>query len=284
MDMGERIRRIARYCFAIFYRAAAPAMLIACLVFGLGLVFPDLLPEPLLIVLVSWNTCASIVVADYKQEPPKGTTEYAATVMIFGGLGKRDRLFCKAMQAFCEENTSYALELFLQVHELRCNPMQKSVCCHYIGRCYFLMGCAANARLFFEEAQSEEFAPQVNLIFLARACGHTGDVEASAASYRKLLAMNPPRLEIAEADMGMMYLHNDRSAEALECFKHSLAEGKAQCDCLGGIAVAQLYLGNAEESERYYHKAMRAMDAASVEGFKAFYEAAKQEMAHKREE
>lgn len=282
--MGERIRRVARHLFMIFYRTAAPAMLIACLIFSLGIAFPDLLPDPLVIVLCSWITCSGVGANDYKKLPSKGTSEYIATVRIFGGNGKRDRLFCKAMQAFCEDNIPYALELFLQVREQKCNPMQKSACCHYIGRCYLLMGCAANARLFFDEAQSGAFAPEINLIFLARACGHTGDVETSATSYRKLIAMNLPLLEIAEADMGMMYLHNDHPAEALECFRHSLSEGKARCDCLSGIAVAQLYLGDVEESERYYHKAMRAMDTASAEGFKAFYEEAKQAMAHQREE
>ncbi|MDD5947510.1 MAG: hypothetical protein PUC41_06925 [Oscillospiraceae bacterium] len=282
--MGERIRRIARYCFVIFYRSAAPAMLIACLVFIFGMAFPDLLPTPLLITLVSWITCAAVVAGDYRKEPPKGTPEYDATVRLFGGSGKRDRLFSKAMQAFCEDEIPYALELFLMVREQKCNAMQQSACCHYMGRCYLQMGCAANARQFFDEAQAGGFAPEINLLFHARACGHAGDVEASAASYRQLIAMNPPQLEIAEADMGMMYLHNDCPAEALACFTHSLTEGKAYCDCLGGIAVAQLYLGHAEESEQYYHKTLRAMDAASVEGFKAFYEEAKQEMAHKGEE
>lgn len=282
--MGERIRRVARHLFTIFYRSAAPAMLIACLIFILGIAFPDLLPDPLTILLVIWIASAAIEANNYKKLPPKGTPEYVATVVTFGGNSKRDRLFCKAMQVFCEKNIPYALELFLQVRETQCDPVQKSACCHYIGRCYLLMGCAANARMFFDEAESGGFAPEINLIFLARACGHAGDVEASAVAYRKLLDMNPPQLEIAEVDMGMMYLHNDHPAEALECFRHSLSEGKACCDCLSGIAVAQLYLGNVQESEQYYHKAMRAMDAAGVEGFRAFYEEAKQVTAQQREE
>ncbi len=283
--MGERFRRIARYLFMIFYRSAAPAMLIACLMCIFMTAFPSLqLDNPLLILCISWVSCAGVAAADCRPQPPKGTPEYIAAVRIFGGSGKRDRLFGKAMQAFCEDEVPYALELLLQVRDLKCNALQQSACCHYIGRCYHQMGCAANARQFFDAAQEGGFAPEINLLFHARACGHAGDVAASAALYRQLIAMNPPQLEISEADMGMMYLHNDHPAEALACFTHSLAEGKAHCDCLGGIAVSQLYLGNTEESEQYYQKALRAMDAASAEGFRAFYEEAKQEMANKREE
>ncbi len=283
--MGERFRRIVRYLFVIFYCSAAPAMLIASLMCIFMMAFSSLQPDNLLLILcVSWVSCAGVAAADYRTQPPKGTPEYIAAVRIFGGSGKRDRLFSKAMQAFCEDEIPYALELFLQVHECRCNDLQKSACCHYIGRCYHTMGCSANARQFFDTAQAGAFAPEINLLFHARACGHAGDVAASAELYRQLLAMNPPQLEISEADMGMMYLHNDCPNEALSCFTHSLAEGKAHCDCLGGIAVSQLYLGNITESEQYYHKALCAMDAASAEGFRAFYEEAKQEMAAKREE
>ncbi len=283
--MGEHFRRIARYLFVIFYRSAAPAMLIACLMCIFMMAFSSLQPDNLLLILcVSWVSCAGVAASDHRTQPPKGTPEYIAAVRIFGGTGKRDRLFSKAVQAFCEDAVAYALELFLQVREHKCNDLQQSACCHYIGRCYHTMGCSANARQFFDAAQAGAFAPEINLLFYARACGHTGDVEASASLYRQLIAMNPPQLEISEADMGMMYLHNDCSEEALACFTHSLAEGKAHCDCLGGIAVSQLYLGNTEESERYYQKALRAMDAASAEGFRAFYEEAKQETANKREE
>ncbi|MBQ4346065.1 MAG: tetratricopeptide repeat protein [Oscillospiraceae bacterium] len=275
--MGERFRRAVRYLMLLLKEAAAPAMIIIGMLLCILLCLPKLMPEDpqyyfTMLFFVIWFTCAGNVAAHHKVQPPKGTPEYVAVMKIFGGSGRKDRLFSKAMQAFFEQEIPYALELLLQIKECKCTPLQYSTCCHSIGRCYHMMGCASNASTAFEEAEAGGFVPEINLLFWARSRGHAGDVEGSAVLYRRLLDMNCPGLEVAEVDMGMMYLHNDRPADALACFTHSLEEGKAHCDALGGIAVAKLQLGDAAESKVYYQKAIRAMDAESAAGFREVYE------------
>lgn len=279
--MGERFRRLFRYLFSLLIDSAAPAMLLIGLLLSVMLCVPSLMPEDpqyyfTLLFWVIWLTCAGNVAAHRRIQPPKGTPEYEAVVKVFGRYGRKDRLFSKAVGAFVTDDIPYALELFLQVQELTLSDLQRSACSYYTARCYHAMGCCSNARQFYQQAENGGFAREYNLLCYARCCGHAGDVEESTALYRRLLDMNIPQLELVKADMGMMLLQNDRPAEALKWFQRAEQEGKCYADAVGGIAVAQLYLGNEEESNTYYRKALLAMDDEGKRNFRAYYEEAKE--------
>lgn len=282
--MGERFRRVFRYLFSLLIDSAAPAMLLIGLLLSIMLCVPSLMPENpqyyfTMLFWVIWVTCAGNVAAHRRIQPPKGTPEYQAVVKVFGRYGRKDRLFSKAIAAFVEDDIPYALELFLQVHEMSLSTLQRSACCYYAARCYHAMGCCSNARQFYEKAEEGGFAAEYNLLCYARCCGHAGDVEASMTLYQRLLEMKCQQLELVKADMGMMLLQNDHPAEALEWFRRAEEAGECYADALGGIAVAQLYLGNEEESRAYYRKALLAMDDEGKRGFQSYYEEAKETAA-----
>lgn len=282
--MGERFRRVFRYLFSLLIDSAAPAMLIIGLLLSFLLGAPSLMPEDpqyyfFMLYCVIWIACAANVAAHRRMLPPKGTPEYHAAVKLFGGNHRADKLFSKGIEAFVQSELPYALELFLQAYELPLKDSQKSACSYYIARCYHAMGCCSNARQFYAAADEGGFAPEYTLLFYARCCGHAGDVDASMELYRRLMELNAPRMELAEVDMGMMLLNNDRPKEALEWFRRAEQEGKSYADALGGIAVALLYLGDEDQSADYYRKALRAMDSESRGSFQAYYDEAKDDVA-----
>ena len=91
----------------------------------------------------------------------------------FGGMGKKSRMFCRALADVCDNNLEEGLDGFLAVLEMQgLTDKERQLCHFYIGRCYQMTGCSANAVQSYQRARELGMDNPYLLLFQARSMPH----------------------------------------------------------------------------------------------------------------
>ena len=152
----------------------------------------------------------------------------------FGGMGKKSRMFCRALADVCDNNLVEGLDGFLAVLEMRgLTDKERQLCHFYIGRCYQLTGCSANAVQSYQRARELGMDNPYLLLFQARSMTDSGAYEDARAVYDRLLELELPEFSCIRTDVGMLYLRQHDGAKALQWFEDSIAKGENVACCCG---------------------------------------------------
>lgn len=184
----------------------------------------------------------------------------------FGGFRKQDNLFSSAMDAFSNEYYRMALEEFLEVQKFELTTAETGVLSFFIGRCYQMLGCPANAITCFVKAREDGFSEPFSMLFEARCCVETGEYERSLTLFQQLLDHRPPReFYFLYTDIGFLYLRQQKPDEAIEWFRQSMYRRMNYAVALSGTAIAFLQKGDFRAANDYQVKALmnRMKDGAA---------------------
>ena len=161
----------------------------------------------------------------------------------FGGMGKKSRMFCRALADVCDNNLEEGLDGFLAVLEMQgLTDKERQLCHFYIGRCYQMTGCSANAVQSYQRARELGMDNPYLLLFQARSMTDSGAYEAAQTVYDRLLELELPEFSCIRTDVGMLYLRQHDGAKALQWFEDSIAKGENVAFAYGGCALACLLL------------------------------------------
>ena len=189
----------------------------------------------------------------------------------FGGMGKKSRMFCRALADVCDNNLEEGLDGFLAVLEMQgLTDKERQLCHFYIGRCYQMTGCSANAVQSYQRARELGMDNPYLLLFQARSMTDSGAYEAAQTVYDRLLELELPEFSCIRTDVGMLYLRQHDGAKALQWFEDSIAKGENVAFAYGGCALACLLLRQPEQSQLYYEQAVTNR-MADLEGFREYY-------------
>lgn len=189
----------------------------------------------------------------------------------FGGVGKKSRMFCQALADVCENNLADGLDGFLAVLDMRGLTNKERQLCHfYIGRCYQMTGCSANAVQHYQRARALGMDSPYLLLFQARSMTDSGAYEDARALYEELLPLQLPEFFCIRTDLGLLYLRQHDGRKALHWFEDSIAKGENVAIAYGGCSLAYLLLRQPEQSQKYYEQAVTNR-MGGLEDFREFY-------------
>ena len=189
----------------------------------------------------------------------------------FGGMGKKSRMFCRALADVCDNNLEEGLDGFLAVLEMQgLTDKERQLCHFYIGRCYQMTGCSANAVQSYQRARELGMDNPYLLLFQARSMTDSGAYEAARTVYDRLLELELPEFSCIRTDVGMLYLRQHDGAKALQWFEDSIAKVENVAFAYGGCALACLLLRQPEQSQQNYEQAVTNR-MADLEGFREYY-------------
>ena len=288
--MGERFRRLLSQLLKTAMNAALPALTIAVLFFLLltktgmpAQVGPEQAPAFFFGLLLLIFAVTFAVTCFYERKKLLHSFSRTDAELIgdaFGGMGRRDRLFCRAMHECAEGNPKNALELFLTVAEdYQLDDIEKGVLAFYAGRCYQLTGAPSNAAFQFRRAREHGFSEPHSLLFEARSCVRSGDFDRAYALYMQLLDMEcPADFDCLFADLGFLFIRQKRPKDAAEWFRRSIEDGKCYAFALSGMSLAALLSGHYQEALEFRSQAL-LNHVDEPEQFKAFFDSIRAETA-----
>lgn len=132
----------------------------------------------------------------------------------FGGMGKKSRMFCRALADVCDNNLEEGLDGFLAVLEMQgLTDKERQLCHFYIGRCYQMTGCSANAVQSYQRARELGMDNPYLLLFQARSMTDSGAYEAAQTVYDRLLELELPEFSCIRTDVGMLYLRQPEQSQ-----------------------------------------------------------------------
>jgi len=188
----------------------------------------------------------------------------------FGGMKKRDRLFCNALRALVEDRVMDAMEQFHAVLEYDLTPAESRLVHFYLGRCYQITACPSNAVSHYIQAQEQGLKTDYLELFLARSYTDGGRYDEAFQTYCVLLEREPKDFTCVRTDIGMMYLRRHDGEQALHWFQEAIERSENYAFAVGGCSLACLLLGDMEQSQHYYEQAV-CNNMADAEGFKQFH-------------
>lgn len=190
----------------------------------------------------------------------------------FGGFGRRDRLFCHAMQECAVGEVRQALEHFLAVQDYEMNEEETGVLAFYIGRCYQLLKTPSNAAYHFQRARERGFSRPHALMFEAKCCEQSGDYDRAFSLYEELLDGELPHdFEHVYADIGFLFVRQERPREAAHWFRQSLKKGMAVPYALSGMSIAALLAGQYQQAQSLRMRALLS-GVEAPDDYKAVYD------------
>ena len=290
--MGDRLRKQGRRLLAAAYDAALPAllmyvtMLLSLIVRGVSFAEGVPLRFFLAALVVCYITAYPITLLIHSRhyiDPAR--VDESLIGNAFGGFSKRDRMFCKGLEAYSKARARIALEYFQTVYQdFPMEPSEKGVCEFYIGRCYQLLHCPSNAVGFYQKALENGFSEVEALIFLARSYCDNGDFEESLAVYQSLLEKDIPQtMQFVCTDMGFLYLKQYQPETAVKWFQDAMKRNESYPFALGGMSIALLQLGKFRKARTMATLAVtnRMPDAAF---FRQYFSEVEQTVLHEHPE
>ncbi|MDY4964174.1 MAG: hypothetical protein SO088_07085 [Ruminococcus callidus] len=275
--MGDKLRQLA----GIFRQAAGKALvpaLLTCLVVvplvgsAMEIDWSDF--QILLVVCLAMylQWIISMLVLSFQQQGFHiERTDAEIVGNAFGGVGKKSRMFCRALADFCNNAVLDGLDGFLAVLDMRgLTDKERQLCYFYIGRCYQLTGCSANAVQNYQRARELGMDNPYLLLFQARSMTDSGAYEDAKLVYDQLLLLQRPEFSCIRTDLGMLYLRQHDGASAMHWFEDSISKGENVAFAYGGCALACLLLHQPEQSQKFYEQAVTNR-MADLEGFREYY-------------
>ena len=284
--MGDRLRKYTKQLLKIAFQAAMPALLIYGILIGSFVVrgtphdaeFAPLVYLRLLLVCYLTAFITTCVLNFKSMIHASLRADEHLIGNCFGGFRKQDKLFCEGMEAYAANRTRSALELFLSVQEFDLTPKELGVLSFYIGRCYQILGCPANACPFYRKARENGFSAPFSILFEARSCSEGGDFDRSLTLFRSLLDNDPPKeFYFLYTDIGYLYIRQKKPEEAEKWFQISIEKKQNYAFALGGMAIVMLQKGDFTAAQDYHYKALvnHLEDASS---FRRYYQETKKLM------
>lgn len=280
--MVDRFRRLIRQLLAAALLASPPAVLID----AVGLMFfsshglPARVREGyeasflFALFLLVYLICFAVVCFILRRQLVHAFSRIDAALVgkAFGGFGKRDRLFCRAMQECAGGEVRQALDHFLAVQDFEMSREESGVLAFYIGRCYQLLKTPANAAYHFQRARENGFSQPHAVLFEARCCEQSGDYDRAFALYQTLLSEELPYdFDHVYADVGFLYIRQNAPREAAQWFRRSLEKGVCVPYALSGMSVAALLAGQFPQAQALRMRALLS-GVEAPDDFKAVYD------------
>ena len=290
--MGDRLRRLG----AVLVRASYKAAMLCLVIFTtllLTFVFrgtPDNVlfsPGAYLKILAACYLVAlfAVLLMTYRElERAAVRVDEELIGNTFGGFSKADKLFCEGMNEYVRDHPRAALEHFLAVQDYELDENETGVLSFYIGRCYQLLDCPANAANCYETAIRNGFTRHFAKLFQARSYSECGDYDRSYDAFLDLLRHDPPpEFYFLYTDIGYLFIKQKKPEEAIDWFQKSIEKRQNFAFALSGMAIANLQLGNFKEAQDYRYKALmnRLKDPRQ---FRSYYEETKQLMLEEHPE
>ncbi len=263
--MGDRLRRLTARVLNIAVKAAMPGIIIYS---GLLISFvlrgtpgnAQFSPSMhLKLVLVSYLTALfATLVMEYKAlQRAAVRVDEELIGNTFGGFRKPDKLFCAGMDCYMRDESRQALEQFLEVQKYELTEQETGVLSFYIGRCYQILGCPANAVPYYETAIRSGFPRHFAKLFQARSYSEGGDFERSFEAFQDLLDHDPPpEFYFLYTDIGYLFIKQKKPEQAIEWFQRSIEKRQNYAFALSGMAIASLQLGDFAAAKDYRYKAL----------------------------
>ena len=182
-----------------------------------------------------------------------GTHKYDSDIVgsSFVGFSKKCRSFDRALELHFNHRVTTSLDEFKLLAEEQSDRMttdEKAIVSFYTGRCYEQLGFYPNALICYERA-----------------------AEQAVALYEKVLGdSDSPFRNHVYVDIGRMYLDRNEPSEALSWFNKGIENRHSLPEAYGGAAIAQLMLGDLEESDRLYRAAL-VSHIKDPNGFTEYY-------------
>ena len=280
--MVDRFARLIRQLLAAALLASPPAVVIDLL--GLLIFSAKGLPERvregreasflLALFLLVYAVCFGVVCFILRRQLVHAFSRIDEKLIgdSFGGFSARDRLFCRAMQECAAGEVRQALDHFLAVQDYELNERETGVLAFYIGRCYQLLKTPSNAAYHFQRARKYGFSKLYALMFEAKCCEQSADYDRAFSLYEELLTMELPHdFDHIYADIGFLFIRQERPRDAAHWFRQSLEKGKAVPYALSGLSIAALLSGQYQQAQTLRMRALiNGVDAP--EEYKAVYD------------
>lgn len=290
--MGDRLRKQGRRLLAAAYDAALPALLMYLTMLlsliARGTSFAEGVPLRFFAasLVVCYLTAYPITLVTHNRHyADPARVDEALIGNAFGGFSKRDRLFCRGLEAYSKAKARLALEIFQTVYrEFTLDRTEQGVCEFYIGRCYQLLRCPSNAVGYYKDALEHGFSEAEAMIFLARSYCDNGDFDESYAVYQTLLEKELPQtMQFVCTDMGFLYLKQYQPETAVKWFQDAMKRSESYPFALGGMAIALLQLGKFRKARTMATLAVtnRMPDAAY---FRQYFSEVEQTVLHEHPE
>ncbi len=205
-----------------------------------------------------------------------GTHKYDSDIVgsSFVGFSKKCRSFDRALELHFNHRVTASLDEFKLLAEEQSDRMttdEKAIVSFYTGRCYEQLGFYPNALICYERAAEQGFRNCILPFLTARCTGANGDAEQAVALYEKVLSdSDSPFRNHVYVDIGRMYLDRNEPSEALSWFNKGIENRHSLPEAYGGAAIAQLMLGDLEESDRLYRAAL-VSHIKDPNGFTEYY-------------
>ncbi|MBR5405455.1 MAG: tetratricopeptide repeat protein [Oscillospiraceae bacterium] len=280
--MVDRFRRLIRQLLAAALLSSPPAVLIDAV--GLMLFSSHGLPARVregreasflfALFLLVYAVCFAVVCFILRRQLVHAFSRIDGELVgkSFGGFGKRDRLFCRAMQECAAGEVRQALDHFLAVQDFEMSREETGVLAFYIGRCYQLLKTPANAAYHFRRAQENGFSKPHAMLFEARSCEQSGDYDRAFDIYQELLdAELPFDFDHIYADVGFLYIRQNAPREAAKWFRRSLEKGVCVPYALSGMSIAALLAGQFPQAQALRMRALLS-GVEAPDDYKAVYD------------
>lgn len=285
--MGDRLRKYTKQLWKLAVQAGLPSLLIYGILLGSFVLRGtpqngDIQPIIYLRLLIVCYLIVFVVTCVLHYKDMIHAILRADEHLIgknFGGFRKQDKLFCTGMEAYAADRPREALEYFLAVqNDFELTEAESGVLAFYLGRCYQMLDCPANAVSYYQSARAKGFSEPFAKLFEARSYAECGDFANSLAHFQDLLANDPPaEFYFLYTDIGYLYIKQNQPEQAEEWFRKSIEQKQNYAFALGGMAIAALQKGNFAEAQDYHYKAL-INHLENAVGFRKYYEETKRLM------
>lgn len=176
----------------------------------------------------------------------------------FADMSRKSVLFEKGLEAFCNGEIRYALNLFteLDTGSYEKTDREKGILALYRGRCYHMMGIYPNAVLSYEKAEKSGVLSEPVRLFMASCCGKNGNIRQALEIYSSFLDSDSIYAGVIRTETGHMYLNMGDTENAAKWFHEAVERHENYAEALGGLALTYAMLGKYEESEKYFCEAV----------------------------
>ena len=264
--MGDRLRKYKNQLLRLIFQAALPGLLIYGILVGSFVVRgtphnADFQPLVYLRLLLLCYAAAFIVTCLVHYKEMIHAILRSDEHLIgknFGGFRRQDKLFCAGMEAYAADCPREALEYFLSVqNDFELTDSETGVLSFYLGRCYQMLDCPANAVTYYQTARAKGFSEPFSKLFEARSSSECGDFAGSLALFQDLLAHDPPKeFYFLYTDIGYLFIKQKKPDEAEQWFRKSIDLKQNYAFALGGLAIASLQKGDFAAAQEYHYKAL----------------------------
>ena len=192
----------------------------------------------------------------------------------FVGVSKKCRLFSHALELHFNRRVNASLDEFKLLgseYESTLTEGEKALVSFYTGRCYDQLRYYPNALSCYERAAEQGFDNSILPFLRARCTGANGDTDEAIGLYNEILGdEKSPFRNLVYNDIGRMFLDRNQPAEALDWYSKAIENRHSLPEAYGGAAIAQLMLGDLDESDRLYRAAL-VSHIKDPNGFTEYY-------------